>query len=127
MTYEENIARVRELLAERDEIDRELEGLIAGGSKPTSGTVRATSAPTGGKETAFPAITRLGARIDDLERLGYVFRTERKRGDYIYHSRREAGGEATHTGMTTNLGEYRKCASCDKQECDCPERRKDGK
>jgi Helix-turn-helix domain len=32
----------------------------------------------------FPAITRLGARIDDLEKLGYEFRPERKGGDYVY-------------------------------------------
>lgn len=33
----------------------------------------------------FPAITRLSARIDDLEKKGYVFRPERRGGDYIYH------------------------------------------
>jgi hypothetical protein len=32
----------------------------------------------------FPAITRLGARIDDLERRGYVFKTEDTGRDYIY-------------------------------------------
>ena len=32
----------------------------------------------------FPAITRLGARIQDLEDVGYVFRTEQKHGDYTY-------------------------------------------
>ena len=31
-----------------------------------------------------PAITRLGARIDDLERLGYVFQTENTGRDYVY-------------------------------------------
>lgn len=33
----------------------------------------------------FPAITRLGARIDDLEKEGYVFKTENTGRDYIYH------------------------------------------
>jgi hypothetical protein len=32
----------------------------------------------------FPAITRLGARIDDLERGGYVFKTENTGRDYVY-------------------------------------------
>jgi hypothetical protein len=32
----------------------------------------------------FPAITRLGARIDDLERQGYVFQTENTGRDYVY-------------------------------------------
>jgi hypothetical protein len=33
----------------------------------------------------FPAITRLGARIDDLERFhGYVFSTENTGRDYVY-------------------------------------------
>jgi hypothetical protein len=32
----------------------------------------------------FPAITRLGARIDDLEKQGYVFTTENTGRDYIY-------------------------------------------
>ena len=32
----------------------------------------------------FPAIARLGARIDDLEHLGYVFRPEREHGNYVY-------------------------------------------
>jgi hypothetical protein len=32
----------------------------------------------------FPAITRLGARIDDLERLGFVFKTENTGRDYVY-------------------------------------------
>lgn len=35
--------------------------------------------------STFPAITRLGARIDDLEKRGYVFRTEAKHGDYTYY------------------------------------------
>jgi len=33
----------------------------------------------------FPAITRLGARICDLEADGWKFRTERRGGDYLYH------------------------------------------
>ena len=33
----------------------------------------------------FPAITRLGARIQDLEDKGYVFRTEDTGRDFIYH------------------------------------------
>ncbi len=32
----------------------------------------------------FPAITRLGARICDLEAEGYVFKAEWKGGDYCY-------------------------------------------
>jgi hypothetical protein len=32
----------------------------------------------------FPAITRLGVCIDDLEREGYVFKTENTGGDYVY-------------------------------------------
>jgi hypothetical protein len=32
----------------------------------------------------FPAITRLGARIDDLEHEGYVFEAKRQGGDYVY-------------------------------------------
>jgi hypothetical protein len=32
----------------------------------------------------FPAITRLGARIDDLEKEGYVFQAKSQRGDYVY-------------------------------------------
>ena len=32
----------------------------------------------------FPAITRLGARIDDLEKQGYVFFTENTGRDYVY-------------------------------------------
>jgi hypothetical protein len=31
-----------------------------------------------------PAITRLGARIDDLEHEGYVFEAKRQAGDYVY-------------------------------------------
>jgi hypothetical protein len=34
----------------------------------------------------YPAITRLGARIEDLEaKHGYVFRTENTGRDYVYH------------------------------------------
>lgn len=32
----------------------------------------------------FPAITRLGARIEDLEQQGYVFETKDTGRDYIY-------------------------------------------
>jgi hypothetical protein len=32
----------------------------------------------------YPAITRLGARICDLEAEGYVFKAEWKGGDYVY-------------------------------------------
>ena len=32
----------------------------------------------------FPAITRLGARIIDLQHEGYVFEAKRQGGDYVY-------------------------------------------
>ncbi|MBR1146656.1 helix-turn-helix domain-containing protein [Bradyrhizobium sp. AUGA SZCCT0431] len=32
----------------------------------------------------FPAITRLSARIMDLEKEGYVFKGENVHGDYVY-------------------------------------------
>lgn len=32
----------------------------------------------------FPAITRLGARIDDLEHEGWVFEAKHEGGDYVY-------------------------------------------
>jgi hypothetical protein len=32
----------------------------------------------------FPAITRLGARIKDLEKEGYVFKPEWRGKDYVY-------------------------------------------
>jgi hypothetical protein len=31
----------------------------------------------------IPAVTRLGARIDNLEKEGYVFKAEWRGGDYI--------------------------------------------
>jgi hypothetical protein len=32
----------------------------------------------------FPAITRLGARINDLKEEGYEFETKQEHGDYVY-------------------------------------------
>jgi hypothetical protein len=32
----------------------------------------------------FPAITRLAARIKDLQAEGYVFKEEKRGGDYVY-------------------------------------------
>jgi hypothetical protein len=34
--------------------------------------------------STFLAITPLGARIDDLEKEGYVFEVEHEHGDYVY-------------------------------------------
>jgi hypothetical protein len=50
MTFEDNIARVRELLAQRDEIDTELEGLIGAGATPAKSPATRPEQKTGKKK-----------------------------------------------------------------------------
>ena len=50
----------------------------------------------------FPAITRLGARICDLEDEGYLFDAKKQGGDYVYRLISVNGEPYRKAGTTTD-------------------------
>jgi hypothetical protein len=71
MTLNEKIERMRELLAQRDEIERELGGLLGGDEIASSAAQRNTQKPTKTKETKTKAAkTHSGKRTVTCKKCG---------------------------------------------------------
>jgi hypothetical protein len=61
----------------------------------------------------FPAITRLGARIKDLEKEGYVFKPERRGKDYVYTVLTRPEGSRPQTKLDHFADAHKKVALFD--------------